>query len=309
MKRYLLTFGEMVMVGLFLLAVSGCVPGDGMRQTGAGLLAATGFVSQGQADTLLKTTEKLGGAIQEITPEQEYYIGRTVGATILQTYPLYEDQAATQYVNLLGQSLLKLAGAGETFAGYHFVILDSPEINAFAAPGGFIFTTRGMLRLCANEEMAAAVLAHEIAHVELKHGMQAIKTSRFTSAASLLAMEGANSVGTPQFQELTNIFGESIRDSVTTLVDTGYSRSSELAADRMASRFLETSGYQTAALVFLLESMDKTDRSAGGGGFFKTHPAPIDRVNEIRATTPSLSPLAPSTEFRRQRFLDALKNV
>jgi len=297
------------MAGIFILGTAGCVPADGMRQAGSGLLAATGLVSQSQANTLTEGAAKFSDAVQEITPEQEYYIGRTVGATILQSYPLYDNLAATQYVNLLGQSVVKQAGAGDTFAGYHFAIIDSSEVNAFAAPGGFIFATRGMLRLCRSEEMAAAVLAHEIAHVELKHGMQAIKTSRLTSATSLLASEGAKNMGSSQFHELTNLFGESIQDSVAKLVDTGYSRATEVEADRLAVQFLESSGYQPAALISLLESMDKTGRSAGDIGFFKTHPAPLDRIHEIRVATPNPATSAHPSAINPQRYLAAMKDV
>ncbi len=76
---------------------------------------------------------------------------------------------------MLGQSLVIFSDRPETFGGYHFLLLDSNEINAFAAPGGLILVTRGMLQCCANEDELAAVLAHEIAHVEKKHGLTAIK--------------------------------------------------------------------------------------------------------------------------------------
>ena len=157
--------------------------------------------------------------------------------------------------------------------------------------------------------MAAAVLAHEIAHVELKHGMQAIKTSRLTSATSLLASEGAKNMGSSQFHELTNLFGESIQDSVAKLVDTGYSRATEVEADRLAVQFLESSGYQPAALISLLESMDKTGRSAGDIGFFKTHPAPLDRIHEIRVATPNPATSAHPSAINPQRYLAAMKDV
>ncbi|HSR36047.1 MAG TPA: M48 family metalloprotease, partial [Desulfurivibrionaceae bacterium] len=232
-----------LIAGLLLATLTGCVEAQEFgKQISANLLAATGVVTHEQASSLVDATVKISEAVQDLTPEQEHYIGRTVGATLLQGYPLYEDQQATRYLNLLGQTLVKVSGATETFNGYHFVALDTPEINAFAAPGGFIFVTRGMLRLCKSEEMVAAVLAHEIAHVELKHGLSAIKTSRLTSATALLAVEGAKSVGSPEFKQLTALFGESIQDAVTTLVDKGYSRSTELEADQTAVRILERCG-------------------------------------------------------------------
>lgn len=298
-----------MIAGLLLMAATGCVAAEEFRQTGASLLAATGVVSHEQASSLIDATVKISDAVQELTPEQEYYIGRTVGATILQNYPLHEEQPATRYLNLLGQTLVKLSGATETFSGYHFVVLDTPEINAFAAPSGFIFITRGMLRLCKSEEMVAAVLAHEIAHVELKHGLSAIKTSRLTSATALLAVEGAKSMGSPEFRQLTSLFGESIQDAVTTLVDKGYSRATELEADRMAVQILERSGYAGAPLLALLEAMERTNQVQGGFAFLKTHPAPTDRLAELHTANPDMPAAVPSPESRRKRFSAAFGNV
>lgn len=295
---------------LLLVAATGCVAAEEFgKQVGANLLAATGVVTHEEASSLIDTSIKISEAVQDLTPEQEYYIGRTVGATILQQYPLHEEPQATRYLNLLGQTLVKVSGAAETFSGYHFVVLDSPEINAFAAPGGFVFVTRGMLRLCKNEEMAAAVLAHEIAHVELKHGLSAIKTSRLTSATALLAVEGAKSAGSPEFKQLTALFGESIQDAVTTLVDRGYSRSTELEADRVAAQILERSGYEAAPLLTLLEAMERANQEQGGFAFLKTHPAPTDRLAELRASQPDASAVFPSPEYRRKRFRAALGDV
>ncbi|MEW6593237.1 MAG: M48 family metalloprotease [Thermodesulfobacteriota bacterium] len=296
--------------GALLVAVTGCVEAQEFgKQVGANLLAATGVVTHEQASSLIDASVKISDAVQELTPEQEHYIGRTVGATLLQGYPLHEDPQATRYLNLLGQTLVKVSGASETFSGYHFVALDTNEINAFAAPGGFIFVTRGMLRLCKSEEMVAAVLAHEIAHVELKHGLQAIKTSRLTSATALLAVEGAKSAGSPEFRQLTALFGESIQDAVTTLVDKGYSRATELEADQTAVKILERSGYEAAPLLALLESMERTSQEQGGFAFLKTHPAPADRLTELRAASPEMPVPAPSPEWRRKRFAAALGNV
>ena len=92
-------------------------------------------------------------------------------------------------------TLSKTSDLPETFGGYHFLILDSDEINAFAAPGGFIFVTRGLLRCCKHEDAAAAVLAHEIGHVELRHGLQAIKKSRITTALTTLGIAGVKTFG------------------------------------------------------------------------------------------------------------------
>lgn len=142
----------------------------------AGLLdAIPGVGSVGEIRRRVQQVQRVAGAAQrataEITPRQEYYIGRAVAATILKQYRPWNHPAANAYVNKVGQSLALVSDAPQTFGGYHFLVLDSPEINAFAAPGGLILVSRGLLACCGSEDELAAVLAHEISHVQLKHGL------------------------------------------------------------------------------------------------------------------------------------------
>ena len=81
------------------------------------------------------------------------------------------------------------------FGGYHFLVLNSNDINAFATPSGLVFVTRGLLRCCRDEDALAAVLAHEIGHIQLRHGMQAIEKARVTEALTTIASEGARTFG------------------------------------------------------------------------------------------------------------------
>ncbi len=118
----------------------------------------------------------------EFTPEQEYYIGRAVAANILATRKVYDNKAATDYLNVFERSLAIYSDRPETFGGYHVLIMDSDEINAFSAPGGLILVSRGLLRCAQNEDEVAAILAHETSHVVLKHGLNAIKEARKTEA-------------------------------------------------------------------------------------------------------------------------------
>jgi beta-barrel assembly-enhancing protease len=115
---------------------------------------------------------------EEFTPEQEYYIRRSVGAVVLAKYPAYDNGPVNQYVNVLGQTLAQASDLPGIFGGYHFLVLNSDEINAFATPSGLVFVTRGLVRCCKNEDALAAVLAHEIGHIQFRHGMQAIQKAR-----------------------------------------------------------------------------------------------------------------------------------
>jgi len=157
---------------LAAVLLSGCAE---VSEAGAGIAQAAGVITPDQAQGITRSAKAIEKTWQDLTPEQEYYIGRAVVAQVLQTYPPLDRPQANDYMNLLGQSLAVFSERPETFGGYHFLLLDSDEINAFAAPGGLILVTRGMLRCCENEDELAAVLAHEICHAELKHGLSAIK--------------------------------------------------------------------------------------------------------------------------------------
>jgi predicted Zn-dependent protease len=231
-------------------------------------------------DSIVKSYQAVSKSFEDITPQQEYYIGRTVGARILQKYKPYDNPAANRYVNTLGQTLAQASDLPETYGGYHFLIQDSDEINAFAAPGGFIFVTRGILRCCQHEDAVAAVLAHEIGHVQSHHGLQAINKSRVTDALTTLAVEGTKTFGNEELASLTQTFEDSISDITSTLVVNGYSRAFEYQADSGAVNILYRTGYNPSGLVDMLNVMDQRLKS-GGNDFVKTHPSPTKRISEI----------------------------
>ncbi|HHF43560.1 MAG TPA: peptidase M48, partial [Candidatus Aminicenantes bacterium] len=125
-------------------------------EKGVSVLTSPEKLSQKDKASLLRVAKALRSSFADITEEEEYYIGRSVAATILATYPALNNSRLTRYVNRVGQAVGVYSDRPEIFAGYHFLVLDSNEINAMAAPGGFIFITKGLLRLCRNEDMLAA---------------------------------------------------------------------------------------------------------------------------------------------------------
>jgi len=293
---------------LFSLALAtcflaGCESLGVISEIGAAAAVSTGYLSPEQGESLRKTGAAVGEAFTEITPEQEYFIGRAVGATVAGRYRPAEAAAANHYLNLVGQTLARASDLPETFGGYHFLLLDSEEINAFAAPGGLIFVTRGMLRCCRDEDALAAVLAHEIGHVQLRHGLQAIKKSRLTTALTIIGTEGAKQLAGQQLADLTDAFAGSIGDITATLVNNGYSRAFEREADRAALVLLQRVGYTPAALTDMLGEMQRRLKP-GGADFARTHPDPAERIAEL---APLLKGL-PATDraAREVRFQRAL---
>jgi predicted Zn-dependent protease len=300
--RFQVSAAAMAAAAAVLLA--GCAT---VSQTVATIGTGAGIITPEQGQSIVKTGEAFGKALEQITPEQEYYVGRAVGATVVSTYKVYDDPAATRYVNLVGQTLAQVSDKPETFGGYHFLILDSPDINAFAAPGGLIFVSRGMLRLCKNEDQLAAVLAHEVAHVNLGHAISAISNSRWTQAFTILGTEGAKSFGGEQLAQLTAAFEGSINDITKTLMTSGYARKQEKQADAVAIKIMQRVGYNPRALVQVLGNMEK-NLKPGGHDFAATHPPPGARVADLNAaigqTAAGTAPAA-----RAQRFANALGNI
>jgi len=304
MKKYMLTLWTVTVLLGIMLSGTSCVVTD----IGATVGEATGAIKPEEAESLRRAGTAVGRTFQDITPEQEYFIGRSVSATILHTYKAYDNPAANEYVNMVGQALALASDKPETFGGYRFLILDSDEINAFAAPGGFIFLSRGMLRLCKTEDELAAVLAHEIGHVQHAHGLRAIKNSRLTSAFTVLAIETTRTLGSQDIKELTAAFEGSISDISHTLMTSGYSRRLEREADAACVTIMQRVGYNPAALIKMLREMER-QLQPGGLDFAKTHPAPQDRIKDIERMLRGSPEVQAAPRARQARFDAAMKGL
>lgn len=266
---------------LLLFVLASCQTMGTVTTIATAIGQGAGVINESQAESIRKTGAAVARSAEEFTPEQEYYIGRSVGAVVLGKYKAYESNQVNQYVNILGQTLAQASDLPVIFGGYHFLVLNSDDINAFATPSGLVFVTRGLLRCCRNEDALAAVLAHEIGHIQLRHGMQAIEKARVTEALTTLAVEGAKTFGSREVAALTQTFGGTITDITNTMISKGYARSSEYEADQAAVALLKRVGYNPNGLAEMLFAMKK-NLKAGGLDFAKTHPAPDDRIAEIQ---------------------------
>ena len=264
------------------------------------LLSGCKTIDVNQVAYLVKSGQTLTHSFEDFSPEQEYYIGRTVGALILDRYRVYDHAEVNFYLNILGQSLAQSSDLPETFAGYHFLALDSMEINGLAAPGGFIFITRGLMRCCRTEDSLAAVLAHEIAHVQAKHGLQAIQQSRLTDLFTNIGLESARQFGGEKLARITENFGATITDISKTLITSGYSQSQEYEADAAAVTLLNRVGYDPHSMIDMLDQMGQR-LEPGKLDFGKTHPNSSDRIEELRQGIRALPEETPS-ENRQKRY-------
>jgi beta-barrel assembly-enhancing protease len=266
---------------IILLCLASCQTMESATSVATTIGQSAGVVSSSQAQSIQKTAKAVIRSAEEFTPEQEYYIGRSVGAVVLAKYPAYDEGRINEYLNVIGQTLAQASDMPGIFGGYHFLVLNSDDINAFATPSGLVFVTRGLLRCCRNEDALAAVLAHEIGHIELRHGIQAIKKARITEALTTIAAEGAKTFGSREVAALTETFGGTITDITNTMIEKGYSRSSEYEADQKAVTLLRRVGYDPNGLVEMLTAMKKNLKT-GGLDFAKTHPSPENRIEEIQ---------------------------
>ncbi len=279
---------------LLAAAVSLCAC-DQLVRSASDQAAQRGWITSSQAEGISKSATALRKSAADISESEEYYIGRGVGAQILSEYKPLRDEALNRYVRELGTAIALASDRPQTYVGYRFQVLDSEEPNAFAAPGGFIFVTKGLVELAGSEDELAGALAHEIAHVNLKHGLKTIKTARLTSAFSILAGEAAKSYTGEQMQKLTEAFEGSVDDIVKTLVVNGYSRDKEFEADKLGAEFARRAGYDPRGLPRLLAKLEQAPK---GAGLLKTHPAPEARVAR-------LSGLEAPEGYRRSRARDA----
>ena len=272
-----------------------------VAQIGAALGQATGLINDSTADAIIKSGVAFGAAFEDITPEQEYYIGRAVAANVLSSYRLQPTTSAmTAYINRICNALIINSPRPEIFNGYHVAILDSDEINAFATPGGHIFISRGLVNCATSEDTLASVIAHEIAHVQLQHGLKAIKNSRFTQALLVTGTSAASAAGNSTVSELTNTFGDSVSEIVTTIVTNGYSQAQELDADSVAMSLMSLAGYEPSSLVEMLQALEK-NQSSHPGGFNKTHPTPAQRITNAQRTVGSYN-VEDTRSFRVPRY-------
>ncbi len=304
MKNLIWRAGAISLTFLFLL---GCAAMETVTGVATEVGVQTGTISRQQGQSIKKSTKAVTKSLEDFTPEQEYYIGRTVGAVVLAKYKVLPDKRINAYVNLLGQTLAQASDTPELFGGYHFLVLDSDDINAFATPGGHIFVTRGLIRCCRTEDELAAVLAHEIGHIQLRHGMKAIEKARMTEALTILAQEGAKSFGSQEVAQLTQAFGGVISDITNTMINNGYSRTYEYQADRAAVTILRRVGYNPAALTEMLGVMARQIKP-GGTDFAKTHPSPENRISELKDSGGTSSASVPPPA-RKQRFTKALSRI
>ena len=212
-----------------------------------------------------------GMIYSEIGPVQEYQLGLAIAARILPHYPLVsaKDKAA-QYVAELGATLAAASNDPMPYNGYSFMLVRSDEVNAFAVPGGFVFITTGMLKFLKNEDELAAILGHEMGHMELRHGMSSVGKENVLKLFSL-AKEVGTAMATGDKQSLAinelKALSDLIFNKMLTAIRNGYGIDMESQADWRSVQFLKTLGYDTRSLYNVLERFKEEKGTYGGASY------------------------------------------
>lgn len=243
---------------------------------------------------LIDTAKSLGQASTEIDEQGEIEIGRDVASRLLGAAPLHPNTSLQRYVNDVGRWLAsRTERAG---LPWRFAVLDAPQVNAFATPGGYIFVTGGLVARMHSEAELAGVLAHEIVHVLRKHHLKAIQKGALANVASnvvALALQDRNS-------ELRNrlvSFG-------TELYVRGLDKSDELEADRLGVVIAARGGYDPWGLPVVLQTLQAINpEDSAVALMFKTHPAPTERLDALeQRMLPTLDAYAAQPQLA-DRFL------
>ena len=218
---------------------------------------------------------------EEFTPEDEYYLGRAVAANILAAYePYTANPELTRYLNRICQTIVINSVQPVIFKDYSVLVLDSGEFNAFSSPGGHIFVTSFLVETAASEDMLAAVIAHELAHVMLKHSISIIDEFRLNDEMAALAEKARDFSGNTEAATRLMSFRNSVSAVIDALFKNGYSRAQEFEADREAAALLAAAGYYPAALVEMLKLLQQVEPSQKER-FNTTHPSPEQRIANV----------------------------
>jgi predicted Zn-dependent protease len=230
------------------------------------------------SDALAAMDEAFASGNSEATAEDCYFIGRALGAHILSSYRPLENPALARYVEKVCVAITVNSPMPEFYNGYHIMILDSTEINAISSPGGHIFITRGLLELTGSEDDLAAIIAHEVAHIQLAHAVAIINRVKLTEDLGALgAASAATAAKEASVPERTVLFGNAVVELVNTLMKNGYSQALEYEADLYALALLAVSGYQSSALINMLNVLRQA-QPGRPGGLYDTHPGPASRI-------------------------------
>jgi len=264
------------------------------------LLALPGYADRKHADVQnIGPNRHVSGKVFKVFPnmvslEKEMAIGAQIASEFEQTARLVDDPVISEYVDRIGQNIVKHSDARVPFK---IKVVDTDEVNAFAFPGGFFYVNKGLILAADNEAELAGVMAHEISHVTARHATARMSKGQYLQLFSLPALF----VGGYWAQMgIQNALGLGMNLELL-----GITRESEREADQLGIQYLWNSGYDPNAFVSFFEKMQELEKGKPGrlAGWFRTHPSTDDRIlaalNEQRYLPEKENYMLNSSEFDR----------
>jgi len=247
---------------------------------------------------LVDTVKNVGKATREINQEEEVAIGRDVAAHLVGAAPLMPNARVQRYVNNVGRWLASQTERPDL--PWQFGVLEAPQVNAFAVPGGTVFITRGLLEKMGSEAELAGVLGHEIAHVLRKHHLKAIQKGALASLSGDAAGAALTNVNSDARKKLVG-FG-------TEMYSRGLDKGDELEADRLGVVIAARAGYDAYGLPSVLQTLQGMNAADSALALmFKTHPAPGERLDALgKRMQPTLDAYADQAQLQ-SRFIAETK--
>ena len=236
-----------------------------------------------------------------VTLETELAMGKEADASIISQYGLYQDKSLQIFVNQIGQKLVSQL-SDKIFPNYYFRVMDSPEINAFALPGGYVYVTRGLLALANSEAELAGVIGHEIGHIIFHHSaklmVRNIGAQIFALGGAIASPENAGgwlTVSTALFQQ----------------VNMGYGRDAEIESDEHGILSGSEAGYNAYGMLNFLKSLRRKEIMSGQSyhSFQATHPETKDRIIKAGLLAQRMKNVSNQENLFRNRYLNEIRGL
>ncbi len=262
------------------------------------LLAGT--AASAEQDWRLRLTSSDDVVKEDVAEEVRF--GREVAARILSQFGYYDNPQLMKYVGLVGNVVAMNANRPEL--QFRFAVLNTAEINAYAAPGGYVFVTRGAIAQMADESELAGVLAHEIAHITERHIVKEldIRAADGSAATSFAMLIGGSS------DAARAAFSQAVDKAVDILFKNGYKRKDEVQADKTAVINCANAGYDPSGLIRYFERISAA-KGKGTEVLDRTHPSYGERIAWLKGTIGEEGIDSAVFAKFRDRFSEAKKSL